>query len=49
VQPIDSVDDIHSLDEDIRSVMANSVDLLRMVEIRLGIPENERISSTFLM
>jgi len=29
--------------------MDNSVDLLRMVEIRLDIPENERISSTFLM
>lgn len=49
VQPIDFIDDIHSLDEDIRSIMDNSVDLLRMVEIRLDIPENERISSTFLM
>jgi hypothetical protein len=49
VQPIDLIDDIHSLDEDIRSIMDNSVDLLRMVEIRLDIPENERISSTFLM
>lgn len=49
VQSIDLIDDIHSLDEDIRSIMDNSVDLLRMVEIRLDIPENERISSTFLM
>ena len=48
-QPIDVIDDIHALDEDIRSVMNNSVDLLRMVEIRLDIPENVRISSTFFM
>jgi hypothetical protein len=48
-QPIDVIDDIHALDEDIRSIMNNSVDLLRMVEIRLDIPENARISSTFLL
>jgi hypothetical protein len=43
------VDDIHSLNEDIISSVSNSVELLRMVEDKLNIPENARVSSTFSM